>query len=94
MQMHPYLFDKLMEGRQAELRQKHRHTWIIADLKASGGNTESSPLRQGDEALRRKALLVLEEMLQHENSDLRLRAAEIILKRTRGPLFGRFLRRI
>ncbi|WP_274651088.1 hypothetical protein [Paenibacillus humicola] len=81
--MHPYRFEKFSQAREAELQQRHKHTWVLGDIEAKVHRHKSFPFRfrrQRDEAIKRKAFIVLEEMLQHENGDLRLRAAEIILR--------------
>jgi hypothetical protein len=94
--MHPFQFEQFHQARQAEQRQRHKHTWLLTDFKKrslEAGRFSVNFRSKRDEELQRKAYLVLEEMLQHENEALRLQAAEIILHRSRRTgmrrIFGR-----
>ncbi|WP_274654552.1 hypothetical protein [Paenibacillus humicola] len=83
---HPYTYEKWQESRQAELRQRHKHTWTLADWGLRGLRKRRYSFhlqRNRSDVLKREALHVLEEMLQHENGELRLRAAELILRFSR-----------
>ncbi|MBB3113865.1 hypothetical protein FHS18_005980 [Paenibacillus phyllosphaerae] len=98
--MHPYHFEKMHQHQQAELQRQHRNTWMLSDQipkhpVLSRVTSRIAELFRGksEKALKRKAYLVLEEMLQHENEELRLRAAEIILRRPSNKLSPRPLSR-
>lgn len=81
--IHPYTFEKMVQYEQAELAERGRRAWMLS----KAGHLRSRmpkllrPTRRA--ALVGQAYQVLEQMLQHENEELRLRAAEIILRRAR-----------
>ncbi|TYP74903.1 hypothetical protein [Paenibacillus methanolicus] len=94
--MHPYQFEQMHQAQEAELAQRARHAWKFADAKPRKKIVASLIERfakRKDDALKRQAYLVLEEMLRHENDEFRLRAAEIILRPARGAAIPRSVRR-
>ncbi|MFB9326495.1 hypothetical protein ACFFSY_11280 [Paenibacillus aurantiacus] len=94
--MHPYQFEQMHQAQQAELAHRARHAWKFAMVKPRPRIVASLIerfRRRKDDALKRQAYLVLEEMLHHENDELRLRAAEIILRPSRSASMPRSVRR-
>lgn len=94
--MHPYQFEQMHQAQQAELAHRARHAWKFAEAKPRKRMIASLVERfrgRKDDALKRQAYLVLEEMLRHENDELRLRAAEIILRPSRSAMIPRSVRR-
>ncbi|MFD2385713.1 hypothetical protein ACFSWD_32140 [Paenibacillus xanthanilyticus] len=84
------------QAQQAEMVQRARHAWKFAEAKPRKrivARLIERLARRKDDALKRQAYLVLEEMLRHENDEFRLRAAEIILRPARGAAIPRSVHR-
>lgn len=89
---HSYALEKEMELKSFLLNRQLQPDWISTDEREYGRLAGSRlnlqrfavmlrrTRQDKQEQLRSKAVQVLHEMLEHENAEFRLRAAEIVLK--------------
>ncbi|MFB9324801.1 hypothetical protein ACFFSY_02455 [Paenibacillus aurantiacus] len=83
--IHPYTIEQLAYYEQATLAERGRRAWMLSSAPTGSRSPWMRRLLRSRRraALVSQAYLVLEQMLKHENAELRLRTAEIILRRTR-----------
>ncbi|MCG7410264.1 hypothetical protein MH117_22890 [Paenibacillus sp. ACRRX] len=87
MHLNWYTAETLQKMNQTQIENSARRYWMYARIKPIK-QPEMAYYQDNDSYLYGKAVHVLEEMMESENAELRLRAAEIVmshgLKRSRG----------
>lgn len=96
MFIHGYVMEKEWEFRKSRMEKKARNAWkwvkphgsaVGAEADQTGGDRGMLGFfsrRSKKEILRNKAIRVLNDLMEHENEELRLKAAELVLRYSGG----------